>query len=993
MNSTGITRLVPRCLTLLCFFVMACGSLAWGQSNSVPFTVGFYYPTNGQTFTAPATIGVHARITDSNRITKVQYLAGTTSIGIITNYPGVLLTNSNQGNPFEMGWSNVTVGTYSLTAIATDSAGLAATSAPITITVKSPPPPPPVPFLVSFFYPTNGQTFIAPAMVGIHARVTDSNLVTTVQYFSGSTLIKTITNTSGILLTNSTQGNPFEFGWSNVTAGTYILTAVATDSADLTATSAPISITVTSPPPPQPLPLAISILYPTNGQIFTAPTNFPISARVTDSNLVTSVQFFAGTTTIGIVTNSAGAQLTNSTRSFYMTWSNVAAGIYSLTAIATDSAGHTATSAPISVTVKSPPPVPFSVSFFYPTNGQTYTAPASIPLHARITDSNLVTRVQYFAGATSIGTVTNSRGVLLTNSTQGNPFEFTWSNVAAGAYSLTAVATDSAGLTATSAPISITVNSPPPPPPVPFTIGLVYPTNNQVFTAPTNITLAARVTDSNLVTTVQFFAGTIGIGTVTNFQGVLLTNSASGSPFYKLWSNVVAGTYSLTAIATDTAGLTATSAPVTIVVKSPPPPPPVPFTVSFWYPTNGQVFTAPAKIEMHARVTDSNLVTTVQYFAGNTSIGIVTNTPGVLLTNSTQSNPFFLVWSNVTAGTYTLTAIATDSAGLTATSGPITVIVKSPPPPPPVPFIVGFYYPTNGQLFLAPATIGIHARVTDSNLVNTVEYFANSVSIGLVTNTPGTLLTNSIQANSFFLAWSNVLAGSYTLTAVATDSAGIMATSAPITIKVVTNLPATVSIYAPDPVAVESTNNLSATNNATFLVRREGSTNTALTVYYAIGGTATNGIDYVTIPNSVTIPAGQTCQTITIVPLADNDSATHAYDSVVLELISPATPPNSLPAYILGSPRKAGAVILEETALPIIHSTANAMADNSILVSQPAANGINYCLQISTNLVDWLPVCTNTVLKGSATFVDPNASGTAPSLFYRFIPVPQAASY
>jgi hypothetical protein len=419
----------------------------------------------------------------------------------------------------------------------------------------------------------------------------------------------------------------------------------------------------------------------------------------------------------------------------------------------------------------------------------------------------------------------------------------------------------------------------------------------------------------------------------------------------------------------------------------------VPFTISFWYPTNGQVFTAPAKIELHARVTDSNLVTTVQYFAGNTSIGIVTNTPGLLLTNSTQGNPFFLVWSNVAVGTYTLTAVASDSAGLTATSAPITVIVKSPPPPPPVPFTVSFFYPTNGQLFLAPANIGIHARVTDSNLVTTVEYFANSMSIGLVTNTPGTLLTNSTQANSFFFAWSNVLAGNYTLTAIATDSAGIMATSAPITIKVVTNLPSTVSIYAPDPVAVETTNNINATNNATFLVRREGSTNAALTVYYAISGTATNGIDYVTIPNSVTIPAGQTYQTITIVPLPDNDSATHAYDSVVLELIQPATASNSLPAYILGSPRKAGAIILEETALPIIRPTANELADNSILVSQPAASGMNYCLQISTNLVDWLPVCTNTVLKGSATFVDPNAGGTSPSLFYRFIPVATAAGY
>ena len=49
------------------------------------------------------------------------------------------------------------------------------------------------------------------------------------------------------------------------------------------------------------------------------------------------------------------------------------------------------------------------------------------------------------------------------------------------------------------------------------------------------------------------------------------------------------------------------------------------------------------------------------------------------------------------------------------------------------------------------------------------------------------------------------------------------------------------------------------------------------------------------------------------------------------------------------------------------------LADNSLHVSLPATNGMNFCLQVSTDLVNWLPVCTNTVLKGSAQFVDPAA--------------------
>jgi len=53
---------------------------------------------------------------------------------------------------------------------------------------------------------------------------------------------------------------------------------------------------------------------------------------------------------------------------------------------------------------------------------------------------------------------------------------------------------------------------------------------------------------------------------------------------------------------------------------------------------------------------------------------------------------------------------------------------------------------------------------------------------------------------------------------------------------------------------------------------------------------------------------------------------------------------------------------------------------------------MNACLQISTNLVNWLPVCTNTVVKGSAQFVDPNGM-TNPGLYYRIVPAATPASY
>src|SRR5204862_3574963 len=100
-----------------------------------------------------------------------------------------------------------------------------------------------------------------------------------------------------------------------------------------------------------------------------------------------------------------------------------------------------------------------------------------------------------------------------------------------------------------------------------------------------------------------------------------------------------------------------TSPPVSISVVNPTPTT-VPFIVKLLYPMNGQTFLAPANIELHPLVVDSNLVETVEYFSGTNSLGIVTNTGGIWLTNTTSRNPFSLMWSNVVEGKYKLTAVA-----------------------------------------------------------------------------------------------------------------------------------------------------------------------------------------------------------------------------------------------------------------------------------------------------------------------------------------------
>jgi hypothetical protein len=62
------------------------------------------------------------------------------------------------------------------------------------------------------------------------------------------------------------------------------------------------------------------------------------------------------------------------------------------------------------------------------------------------------------------------------------------------------------------------------------------------------------------------------------------------------------------------------------------------------------------------------------------------------------------------------------------------------------------------------------------------------------------------------------------------------------------------------------------TTTPAFTVTRTGDTSEALSVPYNLGGTAQNGMDYNTLPGSVTIPAGQTALTVPVTVPARNGS-------------------------------------------------------------------------------------------------------------------------
>jgi hypothetical protein len=113
----------------------------------------------------------------------------------------------------------------------------------------------------------------------------------------------------------------------------------------------------------------------------------------------------------------------------------------------------------------------------------------------------------------------------------------------------------------------------------------------------------------------------------------------------------------------------------------------------------------------------------------------------------------------------------------------------------------------------------------------------------------------------------------------------------------ITNGPPTVSVTATDPSASEA-----GSDPGVFTLTRS-STNVSLTVFFNLSGTATNGIHYTAVGNSVVFPAGVATRTLVINGI--NNSATEGNKSVVLTLA-----PNA--AYAITSPSSAVVTIYDD---------------------------------------------------------------------------------
>src|SRR5438876_1668228 len=187
----------------------------------------------------------------------------------------------------------------------------------------------------------------------------------------------------------------------------------------------------------------------------------------------------------------------------------------------------------------------------------------------------------------------------------------------------------------------------------PPTVALTAPTAASTFTAPATIAMSATASDpENRMSHVDFFAGTTLIGSTTT------------APFAATWSAVPAGTYSLTAVASDADGGKTTSAAVTVTVQgattNKPP------TVTLTSPVSGSSATAPASLTLSATASDpEGRLARVDFYNGTS------------LLQSDTTAPYSFSWSSVPAGTYAVKAVAYDADGGSASSPVATITVST----------------------------------------------------------------------------------------------------------------------------------------------------------------------------------------------------------------------------------------------------------------------------------------------------------------------------
>jgi hypothetical protein len=472
-----------------------------------------------------------------------------------------------------------------------------------------------LPPLISITAPLNGAIFQTGATVNVTASAVDADGLT-------SLTISRIPNggTASQLATAPTS--PLSASWSNSSANTYTIKAVATDSSG-TQNSSSISIRVNANPN------AVFSISP-SGPVVTSATNVSVTASVTsvsDSDgTVAKVEFLQD----GVVNATCTKNIPPAAAPFTCVHTLAPkTTAYAIAIRVTDNDGGVTTTAPLTIRVNTSPSITLDATCTAPC-----TNPATVNLSAAPTDVNgTISKVEFYDGTTLLTTKTAS------------PWSYAHVNAAVGSHSYTAKAFDNDNATATSAAKAITVTAPSAS--LSLTAACTAPCN-----APGTVALTANAANiPGTVSKVEFYDGTT------------LLNTDTASPYAFTASSVVAATHSYTAKVYVSGNATAliTSVAQSVRVNALP-------TVSI----TAQCVTPcanPATVNLSATPADTDgTISKVEFYDGTTLRGTVT------------AAPWTYTHTNAATGTHNYTAKAFDNDNTSTTSAATSVVVVATPP-------------------------------------------------------------------------------------------------------------------------------------------------------------------------------------------------------------------------------------------------------------------------------------------------------------------------
>jgi len=369
-----------------------------------------------------------AAATSSFQVTWTTSAAANSSIdyGTTASYGTSTPVNSAMVTNHQLAITNLTIGTlYHFRARSTDANNNSAVSGDMTFATAGDTVAP----TVSITSPAANATLSGTVNVAVTA--SDNVGVASVQ-------LKIDNANSGAAVTAA----PFVISVNTtlLSNANHILTAVATDAAGNSTTSAQVAVKVSNTTPDT-TPPTVSLTAPANGA--TVSSTISITATASDNVGVASVQFQLDGANFGSIVTAAP---------YSVSWNTTTAsnGSHTLLAIAKDAAGNSTTSASVTVTVSNSTPdtTPPTVSVTAPAGGATVSGTVSVTANA--SDNVGVASVQFQLDGANLGSLDTA-----------SPYAASWNTTTAsnGSHVLLAIAKDAAGNSTTSAGVTVTVSN------------------------------------------------------------------------------------------------------------------------------------------------------------------------------------------------------------------------------------------------------------------------------------------------------------------------------------------------------------------------------------------------------------------------------------------------------------------------------------------------------------------------------------------------------